>query len=181
MGSIDKYMGELGFMQITCPDCGGIRYSSEILKVLYKGKSISDVLNMSISDAAKLFAEEGRIAFMLQTLERTGLGYLRCGQAVSTLSGGEAQRVKLAEELGRQRKGNILYILDEPTTGLSFHDTAMLLALLEQLRSQGNSILIIEHDPNVLNFCDYTIELGPGGGNEGGEVISCKPQPNSRP
>ncbi|NLO38195.1 MAG: excinuclease ABC subunit UvrA [Ruminiclostridium sp.] len=180
MGSIDKYMGELGFMQITCPDCGGIRYSSEILKVLYKGKSISDVLNMSISDAVKLFANEGRIAFMLQTLERTGLGYLRCGQAVSTLSGGEAQRVKLAEELGRQRKGNILYILDEPTTGLSFHDTALLLALLEQLRSQGNSILIIEHDPDVLNFCDYTIELGPGGRNEGGEVISCKPQPNSR-
>lgn len=172
MGSIVRHMGELGFMQITCPDCGGIRYSSDILKVLYRGKNISDVLNMSISDAAKLFAGEGRIAFMLETLERTGLGYLRCGQAVSTLSGGEAQRVKLAEELGRQRKGNILYILDEPTTGLSFHDTALLLELLEELCSQGNSILIIEHDPDVLSFCDYTIELGPGGGNEGGAVVS---------
>ncbi len=173
LGSIDKYMGELGYVTLTCPDCEGDRYSDEILCVRYKGASIKDVLNMCISDAAELFSAEPRIHFMLETLVKTGLGYLKCGQSVSTLSGGEAQRIKLAEELGKRRKGNVLYILDEPTTGLSFHDTAMLLTLLDSLCEGGNSIIIIEHDIDVLKFCDYIIELGPGGGNEGGEVIAC--------
>ena len=173
MGSIDRYMGELGYVSVRCPDCEGDRYSDETLKVNYKGSSIKDVLNMSIEAAAELFAEEPKIAFMLRTLVRTGLGYLRCGQTVSTLSGGEGQRIKLAEELGKQRKGNILYILDEPTTGLSFHDTAMLLGLLDDLCRSGNSIIVIEHDLDVLKFCDYIIELGPGGGNDGGAVMAC--------
>ncbi len=172
MGNIDRYLGELGYVTVGCPDCEGDRYSDEVLKVKYKGKTVKDVLNMSIEDAAELFNEEPKIAYMLRTLVKTGLSYLRCGQTVSTLSGGEAQRIKLAEELGNQRKGNILYILDEPTTGLSFHDTALLLGLLEDLCSKGNSIIVIEHDLDVLKFCDYIIELGPGGGDNGGIVVA---------
>jgi excinuclease UvrABC ATPase subunit len=109
---------------------------------------------------------------MLSVLEQTGMGYITLGQPTNTLSGGEAQRIKLAKEIGRRRKGNILYVLDEPTTGLSLYDTANLLTLLDTLVKRGNSVIVIEHDPTVLSYVDWLIELGPGGGNEGGEIIA---------
>ncbi len=130
------------------------------------------VLKTSVSEAATLFKDSKPIHAMLNVLEQTGMGYITLGQPSSTLSGGEAQRIKLAKEIGRRRRGNILYVLDEPTTGLSLHDTANLLALLDRLVKQGNSVIVIEHDPTVLTYCDWLIELGPGGGSEGGEIIA---------
>jgi excinuclease UvrABC ATPase subunit len=155
-----------------CAQCRGNRYADEILDVVYRGVSIVDVLKLSVSEAAALFEDTPSIHAMLSVLEQTGMGYITLGQPSSTLSGGEAQRIKLAKEIGRRRKGNILYVLDEPTTGLSLHDTANLLALLDTLVKQGNSVIVIEHDPTVLSYCDWLIELGPGGGSEGGEIIA---------
>ena len=144
----------------------------EILNVTYQGSNIVDVLNKSVTDATALFRDTPPIHRMLNVLEQTGMGYITLGQPTSTLSGGEAQRIKLAKEIGRRRKGNILYVLDEPTTGLSLYDTTNLLALLDTLVKGGNSVIVIEHDPTVLSYCDWLIELGPGGGNEGGEIIA---------
>ena len=159
-------------MTSLCAQCHGKRYLDEILDVTYRGASIVDVLNMSISDAATLFRDMSSIHAMLSVLEQTGMGYITLGQPTATLSGGEAQRIKLAKEIGRRRRGNILYVLDEPTTGLSLYDTANLLALLDTLAGRGNSVIVIEHDPTVLSYCDWLIELGPGGGIEGGEIIA---------
>jgi excinuclease UvrABC ATPase subunit len=156
------------------------------LEVTYRGKNVLDVLNLSVSEAAAFFKDERLIRPMLEVLDRIGMGYITLGQPTSTLSGGEAQRIKLAKEIGRRRKGNILYVLDEPTTGLSLHDTARLLSLLDELVKQGNSIIVIEHDPSVLSYCDWIVELGPGGGSEGGEIIALgspmdlKQSPHSR-
>lgn len=159
-------------MTSLCPQCHGKRYLDEILDVNYRGANIIDVLNMSVTDAGALFGDTPSIHAMLSVLEQTGMGYITLGQPSSTLSGGEAQRIKLAKEIGRRRKGNILYVLDEPTTGLSLYDTANLLTLLDTLVKRGNSVIVIEHDPPVLSYCDWLIELGPGGGNEGGEIIA---------
>ena len=127
---------------------------------------------MSVSEAVKFFAEDKGITVTLKVLEGIGMGYIKLGQPTTTLSGGEAQRVKLAKEIGRRRKGHILYILDEPTSGLSLYDTAKLLKLLDELVTKGNSVIVIEHDPVVLKSCDWIIELGPGGGTEGGQLIA---------
>ena len=144
----------------------------ESLQVQYHGKTIVDVLNMSISEACIFFAEEKNIAKPLRILEQMGMGYLTLGQPTSSLSGGEAQRVKLTKELGQQHRGHILYILDEPTTGLSLYDTKLLLKLLQQLVADGNSVVVIEHNIEILKHCDYIIELGPEGGDLGGEIIA---------
>lgn len=143
-----------------CPTCHGKRFREESLLVEYKGKTITDVLEMSIEQAVLFFADQSSIAKPLRILEKMGMGYLTLGQPTSSLSGGEAQRVKLAKELGKQRGGNMLYVLDEPTTGLSLYDTALLLKLLDQLVSSGNSVIAIEHNTEVLKSCDYIIELG---------------------
>jgi excinuclease ABC subunit A len=156
----------------TCKECKGRRYNEEALSVKYKGKSIVDILDLSVSEALTFFADRASIIATLKVMERIGMGYIKLGQPTPTLSGGEAQRIKLAKEIGRRRKGNILYVLDEPTTGLSLYDTAKLLQLLDELVAKGNSVIVIEHDPVVLSACDWIIELGPGGGTEGGQVIA---------
>ncbi|GAK50984.1 excision endonuclease subunit UvrA [Candidatus Moduliflexus flocculans] len=171
-GEKKMWLGGDFFVSQRCPECHGNRYQQEVLDILVRGKSIADVLNMSVSEAAAFFEETAAIRAMLRVLERIGMGYITLGQPAPTLSGGESQRVKLAKELGKRRKGNILYILDEPTTGLSFYDIEKLLLLLDELLAQGHSVLLIEHDPNVLSYCDWLIELGPGGGRDGGYVIA---------
>lgn len=169
-----------------CQTCLGKRFHEESLSVYYKGKTIADVLAMSIAQAISFFEGHNRIVKPLRVLEQMGMGYLTLGQPSSSLSGGEAQRVKLAKELGRQSKGNMLYVLDEPTTGLSLYDTALLLKLLDQLVTSGNSVIVIEHNVEVLKSCDYIIELGPEGGDKGGEIIAkgtperLRDNPNSR-
>ena len=155
-----------------CPSCKGKRFLEESLSVTYKGKTIVDVLEMSIADATSFFDEYKNIVKPLRILNQMGMGYLTLGQPTSSLSGGEAQRVKLAKELGKQRGGNILYVLDEPTTGLSLYDTELLLRLLKQLVESGNSVIVIEHNVEILRNCDYIIELGPEGGDKGGDIIA---------
>ncbi len=171
-GEQDLKISFLSSFNIICKECHGLRYKPEILEVKYKGNSISDVLNMTVSEASKLFATDNSISNILQILEDIGMGYITLGQPTPTLSGGEAQRVKLAKELGKARKTKSLYVLDEPTVGLSFYDAVKLMDLLDQLVREGNSVLIIEHDPEILSYTDYIIELGPEGGPNGGEVIA---------
>jgi excinuclease ABC A subunit len=166
------WLGGAMFFYRTCPTCAGKRYNEEALSVTYKGKTIVDVLEMSVSEALGYFSEEKTITNTLQVMDRIGMGYIQLGQATPTLSGGEAQRIKLAREIGRLRKGNILYVLDEPTSGLSLYDTAKLIELLDELVQQGNSVIVIEHDCAVLNVCDWLIELGPEGGSAGGRIIA---------
>ncbi|MDD5936911.1 MAG: excinuclease ABC subunit UvrA, partial [Clostridiales bacterium] len=156
----------------VCPACHGKRFCEESLAIDYKGKTIADVLEMSITEAITFFEGEENIIRPLRILDQMGMGYLSLGQPSTSLSGGEAQRVKLTKELGQQRKSNILYILDEPTTGLSMYDTALLLKLLDQLVASGNSVIVIEHNVEILKKCDYLIELGPEGGERGGEIIA---------
>jgi excinuclease ABC subunit A len=171
-GEQDLKISFLSSFNIVCRECHGLRYKPEILEIKYKDKSIADVLNMTVSEAAKLFASDSNISNVLQILKDIGMGYITLGQPAPTLSGGEAQRIKLAKELGRARKTKSLYILDEPTVGLSFYDVVKLIELLDQLVREGNSVIIIEHDPEILSYCDYVIELGPEGGPKGGEVIA---------
>ncbi len=170
-GEEDLQISFLSSFSIPCKECKGTRYKPEILEIKYKGKSISDILNMTVSEALTLFKSQNSISAILQILEDIGMGYITLGQPAPTLSGGEAQRVKLAKELGRTRKKKSLYILDEPTVGLSFYDAIKLMELLEQLVQEGNSVIIIEHDPLILAYSDYIIELGPEGGPKGGKVI----------
>jgi excinuclease ABC subunit A len=158
---------------IQCQVCRGRRFNQQTLEVKYKGKSISDVLHMSISDAYKLFDKFPAIRSKLETLENVGLGYMELGQAATTLSGGEAQRVKLASELSKKATGRTLYILDEPTTGLHFADVSKLLSVLNSLVDQGNTVLVIEHNLDVIKSADYVIDLGPEGGQAGGHIIAC--------
>ncbi|MBC8060349.1 MAG: excinuclease ABC subunit UvrA [Clostridiaceae bacterium] len=160
------------YVDKLCQMCHGKRFNEESLSVDYNGKTIADVLAMSISEAISFFSDQNSIVKPLCILEQMGMGYLTLGQPSSSLSGGEAQRVKLAKELGRQLKVNMLYVLDEPTTGLSLYDTALLLQLLNQLVVSGNSVIVIEHNVEVLKNCDYVIELGPEGGDKGGEIIA---------
>ncbi len=155
-----------------CPVCHGKRFTKESLSVRYHGQTIADVLAMSVLDAITFFSDQHSIVKPLSLLEQMGMGYLTLGQPTSSLSGGEAQRVKLTKELGRKSKDNTLYVLDEPTTGLSLYDTDLLLRLLEKLVSEGNSVIVIEHNIQILKNCDYIIELGPEGGDLGGEIIA---------
>ena len=171
-GVQDLQISFLSSFTIPCKQCKGTRYLSEILEIKYKGKTIADVLNMTVSEALNLFKSQSSISNVLKILDEIGMGYITLGQPAPTLSGGEAQRIKLAKELGKVKKGNSLYILDEPTVGLSFYDAIKLMELLEKLVQDGNSILIIEHDPEILSNSDYIIELGPEGGPKGGTIIA---------
>ena len=165
------WLGRL-YVYNKCPKCKGKKFKDEILDIRYKGKNIVNILDLSISQAAEFFKDVKTISNMFSILERIGMGYLTLGQPTSSLSGGESQRVKIAKELGRNKKGHILYILDEPTSGLSLYDAGKLLSLLQDLINDGNSIIIIEHDLDVLSYCDWIIELGPGGGPKGGQIIA---------
>ncbi|MBL3572138.1 MAG: excinuclease ABC subunit UvrA [Synergistaceae bacterium] len=156
---------------VTCDVCGGKRFNHETLDIRYKGKTIADVLEMTVEEAAFFFRDHRRVARRLEVLEEAGLGYIRLGQSATTLSGGEAQRVKLATELGKRFTGQTLYLLDEPTTGLHYTDVAKLLHLLHRLVDQGNSVILIEHNLDVLASSDYIVDLGPDGGGEGGRLV----------
>lgn len=156
---------------VPCEVCKGKRYSRETLEVKYKGKSISDVLEMTIDEAVEFFQPIPKIHRKLATLLEVGLGYLRMGQPATTLSGGEAQRVKLATELSKRSTGSTLYILDEPTTGLHFEDVRKLLMVLHALVEQGNTVLVIEHNLDVIKTADWVVDLGPEGGDGGGEIL----------
>lgn len=157
---------------ITCDQCKGARYNSETLAVKYKGKSISDVLNMTVEEALDFFKNNPPIRNKLKLLDEVGLGYLHLGQPATTLSGGEAQRIKLATELSKRDSGNTMYILDEPTTGLHFADVKKLLKILFRLRELGNTIIVIEHNLDIIASADWIIDLGPEGGNKGGQIIA---------
>ncbi len=171
-GVIRVEMHFLPDVYVACDVCKGKRYNRETLEIRYKGKTISDILDMTVEDAQPFFAAVPMIAPKLQTLLDVGLSYIRLGQNATTLSGGEAQRVKLAKELSKRATGNTLYILDEPTTGLHFHDIAQLLGVLQRLRDQGNTIVVIEHNLDVIKTADWIIDLGPEGGNGGGKLIA---------
>ena len=171
-GLIKVEMHFLPDIYVTCDDCQGARYNRETLEVRYKGKSIHGLLEMTVEDALEFLGAVPAIARRLQTLMDVGLGYIRLGQSATTLSGGEAQRVKLARELSKKDTGQTLYILDEPTTGLHFHDIEQLLAVIHRLRDQGNTIVIIEHNLDVIKTADWVVDLGPEGGQGGGEIIA---------
>jgi excinuclease ABC subunit A len=157
---------------VTCEACNGRRYNRETLEITYKGKNIADVLDMTVDEAVTFFRAVPKIGEPLATLAEVGLGYIGLGQSATTLSGGEAQRVKLAAELSRKATGHTLYILDEPTTGLHFHDVAKLLEVLFKLRASGNTVLVIEHNLEVIKTADWIIDLGPEGGAAGGEIVA---------
>lgn len=165
-------MNFLPDVYVTCEKCNGKRYNDETLEVRYKGKSINDVLEMDITQAIEFFENIPSIATPLKTMADVGLGYLRLGQSSTTLSGGEAQRVKLASELARKETGKTVYILDEPTTGLHFHDIAILLDVLNQLVERGNTVIVIEHNTDVIKMADWIIDMGPEGGRGGGQVLA---------
>ena len=157
---------------VPCDICKGRRYNRETLEIRYKGKNIHEVLDMTVEDALVFFGPVTAIARKLQTLMDVGLSYIRLGQAATTLSGGEAQRVKLSRELSKRDTGKTLYILDEPTTGLHFEDIKQLLAVLHRLRDHGNTIVIIEHNLDVIKTADWIVDLGPEGGSGGGQIIA---------
>ncbi|RUQ85265.1 excinuclease ABC subunit UvrA [Legionella septentrionalis] len=171
-GLIKVEMHFLPDIYVTCDACKGKRYNRETLEILYKGKNIHEVLDMTVEDACSFFAAIPVLARKCQTLIDVGLSYIRLGQSATTLSGGEAQRIKLARELSKRGTGNTLYILDEPTTGLHFHDTQQLLNVLTCLRDQGNTIVVIEHNLDVIKTADWIIDLGPEGGSKGGKIIA---------
>ena len=170
-GQIKIEMNFLPDVYVPCEVCHGKRYNRETLEILYHGKSVSDVLDMTVHEALAFFANIPRIKNKLQTLHDVGLGYIHLGQPATTLSGGEAQRVKLAKELHRQQTGKTLYILDEPTTGLHFEDVRQLIVVLERLVDAGNTVLVIEHNLDVIKMADRIIDMGPEGGDGGGTVV----------
>jgi excinuclease ABC subunit A len=157
---------------VPCDVCKGKRYNRETLEVRFRGASISDVLELTVEDALEMFQNQPRIHQKLQTLTDVGLGYIHLGQSATTLSGGEAQRVKLATELSKRDTGRTFYILDEPTTGLHFEDVRMLLHVLHRLVDRGNTVLVIEHNLDVIKTADWIVDLGPEGGLRGGEVVA---------
>jgi len=171
-GLVKVEMHFLPDVYVMCDICKGKRYNRETLEVKYKGKNIHEVLDMTIEDAREFFDPVPQIARKLQTLMDVGLSYIRLGQSATTLSGGEAQRVKLARELSKRDTGKTLYILDEPTTGLHFHDIKQLLKVLHTLRDHGNTIVVIEHNLDVIKTADWIVDLGPEGGDEGGQIIA---------
>ena len=171
-GVITVEMHFLSDVYVTCDQCSGKRYNRETLTVQYKGKTIADILSMTIEEAKKFFSAIPSISRKLSTLEAVGLGYLQLGQSATTLSGGEAQRIKLSRELSKRALGQTLYILDEPTTGLHFHDVKQLLSVLTSLRDQGHTIIVIEHHLDIIKCADWVIDLGPEGGNGGGTIMA---------
>jgi excinuclease ABC subunit A len=156
----------------VCEVCQGKRYNRETLEITYKGKNIADVLGMTVDEASRFFRNVPTVADKLSALQDVGLGYLRLGQAGTTLSGGEAQRVKLATELAKKATGRTLYILDEPTTGLHFADIEKLLQVLTKLRDAGNTLVVIEHNLEMIKCADWVIDLGPEGGEGGGQILA---------
>ena len=171
-GVIKIEMHFLPDVYVTCDVCKGKRYDRETLEVKYRDKSIADVLDMTVEEAAELFKAVPAIREKMDTLKRVGLDYIHVGQQATTLSGGEAQRVKLSKELSRRSTGRTLYILDEPTTGLHFHDVKKLLEVLHELVDQGNTVVVIEHNLEVIKTADWVIDLGPEGGDGGGEIVA---------
>ena len=164
-------MSFLPDVYVTCEQCGGRRFNAETLEVTYGGRNIADVLDMTVAEACEFFSKVPSLARKLKTLDDVGLGYIALGQSATTLSGGEAQRIKLATELSRRSTGRTLYLLDEPTTGLHFDDVAKLMRLLLRLRDQGNTIVVIEHNTDVIRCADWIVDLGPGGGDAGGNLV----------
>jgi excinuclease ABC subunit A len=171
-GVIKVEMHFLPDVYVPCDSCRGLRYNRETLEILYKGLNVSQVLDLTVEDAHAFFDAVPTIARKLKTLLEVGLGYVKLGQSATTLSGGEAQRVKLALELSKRDTGRTLYILDEPTTGLHFADIELLLAVLHQLRDAGNTIVVIEHNLDVIKTADWLIDLGPEGGAGGGQIVA---------
>jgi excinuclease ABC subunit A len=171
-GTIKIEMHFLPDVYVPCELCGGARYNRETLEVRFKGMTISDVLNMPCEEAMEFFAAQPSIARHMRTLVDVGLGYIRLGQPATTLSGGEAQRVKLASELSKRSTGHTIYILDEPTTGLHFEDIRRLLGVLSRLVDNGNSVIVIEHNLDVIKTADWVIDMGPEGGVGGGQVVA---------
>jgi excinuclease ABC subunit A len=157
---------------VTCDVCKGKRYNRETLDVFYRDKNIADILQMTISEALEFFSAIPPLKQRLSILEDMGMGYLKLGQSATTLSGGEAQRLKLSRELGKRSTGKTLYILDEPTTGLHFVDIQKLLNVINRLVDSGNTVIVIEHDLDIIKSADYIIDLGPEGGDDGGRVIA---------
>tara|TARA_A100001011_G_C14063873_1_gene737325 strand:- start:137 stop:736 length:600 start_codon:yes stop_codon:yes gene_type:complete len=161
----------LADVYVQCESCHGMRYNRETLEVRFRGRNIAEVLEMSVDEAKEVFQKQPAILAKLDTLEAVGLGYLKLGQPSNTLSGGEAQRLKLSLELSRKQSGKALYLLDEPTTGLHWLDVQKLMDLLFRLRDAGNTLIVIEHNLDVIRLADHIIEIGPGGGEQGGELI----------
>ncbi len=157
---------------ITCDECKGSRYNKETLEIKFKDKSISDVLNMTVEEGCDFFENISNIRSKLLTLKKVGLGYIKIGQQATTLSGGEAQRIKLAKELSKRSTGRTMYILDEPTTGLHQHDIKKLLEILHTFVALGNTVVVIEHNLDVIKTADYIVDMGPEGGVKGGNIIA---------
>jgi len=172
-GGVLIEMHFLSDVWVRCDDCQGKRFEPETLEVRWKGHSIADVLEMDVQMAREVFSEVPALSTMLTALEDVGLGYLSLGQSATTLSGGEAQRVKLASELGRRSRGRKIYILDEPTTGLHFGDVRLLVKMLQRLVDRGDTVIVIEHDMDLVASADHVIDLGPEGGDSGGEIVAC--------
>ena len=170
-GIIKVEMNFLPDVFVPCEVCGGARYNHETLEVRYRGKNISEVLNMTVAEAIPFFENQQSILRYLKTLDEVGLGYISLGQPSTQLSGGEAQRIKLATELSKRSTGKTLYILDEPTTGLHFADVEKLLYVLNRLVDEGNTVVVIEHNLDVIKQADHIIDLGPEGGDEGGRIV----------
>ncbi|MDQ7077567.1 MAG: hypothetical protein Q9M45_06970 [Robiginitomaculum sp.] len=170
-GVIKIEMHFLPDVYVECDVCKGARYNRETLEVLFKGKSIADVLHMTVDEAAQFFKAVPSVRDKMLTLQRVGLGYIHVGQQATTLSGGEAQRVKLSKELSKRATGRTLYILDEPTTGLHFEDVRKLLEVLQELVENGNTVVVIEHNLDVIKQADWILDLGPEGGDGGGEIV----------
>jgi excinuclease ABC subunit A len=170
-GVIRVEMNFLPDVYVTCEECHGKRYNREALEIHYKEKTISDVLEMTVDEAKLFFAHIPMIGRKLETLSQVGLGYMRLGQNATTLSGGEAQRIKLASELSRASTGRTLYLLDEPTTGLHFADIKRLILVLNKLVEKGNTVVVIEHNLDMIKTADWLIDLGPEGGNKGGMLV----------
>ena len=171
-GVIKIDMHFLADVWVTCEQCRGQRYNAETLEIAFKGKNIAEVLDMTVSEAVRFFEKQPHIEPKLRALDDCGLGYLKLGQSGASLSGGEAQRVKLAAELGKKATGRTLFLLDEPTTGLHFDDIATLMRVLMRLRDAGNSLIVIEHNLDVIKCADWIIDMGPGAGEHGGNIIA---------
>jgi excinuclease UvrABC ATPase subunit len=174
-GKISLQISFLDELVITCEECGGMRYRPEILEITYANKNIREILDLSVTESIQIFNKDTKILSYLKILEEMGMGYITLGQPATTLSGGESQRIKLAKALGSVKHSNTLFIMDEPTTGLHFDDEKKLMLLMDRLVDQGNTIIVIEHDVNILSYCDHIIELGPQGGPKGGTIIAIGP------
>ena len=174
-GLIKMDMQFLSDVYAECPSCHGKRYNRETLEVRFKGYNIADVLEMTVDEAIAVFAHQPKLLAKLETLQAVGLGYIKLGQAAPTLSGGEAQRLKLSLELSKSQRSRNLYLLDEPTTGLHWVDIQHLMDLLFKLREQGQTLILIEHNLDVIRLADWIIDLGPGGGDAGGELLYAGP------